>query len=155
MYDRSRPTQYILLVLFSKITSKDQLIPLYHINLFVEPLTFVVVWLYCTSTAPVHLQRVLSWVCGSLPPLIAFQEVFITKHASQETYHICMKERVCKQGCLLLTVLSIPLLQATVKKAMSEFRRTHYDSWSEHKLKFTDDQLAVLADLLISPSYYA
>ena len=49
----------------------------------------------------------------------------------------------------------LPSMQGTVKKAMSEFRRTHYDSWSEHKQKFTDDQLAVLADLLISPSYYA
>ena len=47
------------------------------------------------------------------------------------------------------------LLQETVKKTMSEFKRTHYDSWSEHKQKFTDDQLVVLADLLISPSYYA
>ena len=45
--------------------------------------------------------------------------------------------------------------QGTVKKTMSEFKRTHYDSWSEHKQKFTDDQLGVLADLLISPSYYA
>eukprot|EP00731_Ephydatia_muelleri_P029038 Em0020g682a len=46
-------------------------------------------------------------------------------------------------------------LQATVKKAMSDFRRTHHDSWSEHKQKFTDDQLSMLADLLVSPSYYA
>lgn len=46
-------------------------------------------------------------------------------------------------------------LQATVRKTMSEFRRTHHDSWSEHKQKFSDDQLAILADLLVSPSYYA
>ena len=45
--------------------------------------------------------------------------------------------------------------QGTVKKVMSEFRRTHHDSWTEHKQKFTDDQLAVLTDLLVSPSYYA
>lgn len=42
-----------------------------------------------------------------------------------------------------------------MKKTMSEFKRTHHDSWSEHKQKFTDDQLTALADLLISPSYYA
>ena len=48
-----------------------------------------------------------------------------------------------------------PPLQGTVKKTMSEFRRTHYDNWGEHKKQFSDDQLAVLADLLISPSYYA
>ena len=46
-------------------------------------------------------------------------------------------------------------VQGTVKKTMSDFKRTHHDSWSEHKQKFTDDQLTVLADLLISPSYYA
>lgn len=61
---------------------------------------------------------------------------------------------VCYKATKFPINILVPL-QGTVKKAMSEFRRTHYDSWSEHKQKFTDDQLAVLADLLISPSYYA
>uniref|UniRef100_A0A1X7TPG3 Proteasome activator complex subunit 4 C-terminal domain-containing protein n=1 Tax=Amphimedon queenslandica TaxID=400682 RepID=A0A1X7TPG3_AMPQE len=43
---------------------------------------------------------------------------------------------------------------STVKKAMTEFKRTHYDNWREHKLKFTEDQLSSLSDLLLSPSYY-
>ncbi|CAF1485880.1 unnamed protein product, partial [Rotaria sordida] len=43
----------------------------------------------------------------------------------------------------------------SIKKALSEFRRTHYDSWHEHREKFTEDQLVILADVLISPSYYA
>ena len=47
------------------------------------------------------------------------------------------------------------LLQATIKKTLANFRRTHLDSWRDHKLKFTDDQLAVITDLLVSPSYYA
>ncbi|CAF5013104.1 unnamed protein product, partial [Rotaria sp. Silwood1] len=29
------------------------------------------------------------------------------------------------------------------------------DSWHEHREKFTEDQLVILADVLISPSYYA
>lgn len=48
-----------------------------------------------------------------------------------------------------------PQIQATVKKTLSEFRRTHHDNWQMHRQKFTDDQLSVLTDLLISPSYYA
>ncbi len=50
---------------------------------------------------------------------------------------------------------NVYLLQKSIKKALSEFRRTHYDSWHEHREKFTEDQLVILADVLISPSYYA
>ncbi|KAK7103315.1 proteasome activator complex subunit 4B-like [Littorina saxatilis] len=46
-------------------------------------------------------------------------------------------------------------IQMTVKKTLSDFRRTHHDNWHDHKLMFTDDQLVVLTDLLISPNYYA
>lgn len=46
-------------------------------------------------------------------------------------------------------------IQMTVKKTLSDFRRTHYDNWHDHKQMFTDDQLVVLTDLLISPNYYA
>ncbi|CAL1268748.1 unnamed protein product [Larinioides sclopetarius] len=46
-------------------------------------------------------------------------------------------------------------IPATIKKTLSSFRRTHHDNWRDHKLKFTDDQLAVITDLLVSPSYYA
>lgn len=46
-------------------------------------------------------------------------------------------------------------IQATVKKSLSNFRRTHHDNWQDHKLMFTDDQLVVLTDLLVSPNYYA
>ncbi|MEQ2177394.1 hypothetical protein GOODEAATRI_003076 [Goodea atripinnis] len=42
-----------------------------------------------------------------------------------------------------------------VKKTMSEFRRTHHDNWQEHRQCFTDDQLLVLTNLLVSPCYYA
>ena len=38
---------------------------------------------------------------------------------------------------------------------LQDFKRTHQDNWAEHKQAFTEDQLAVLTDLLVSPSYYA
>ncbi|KAF7667140.1 hypothetical protein LDENG_00077040 [Lucifuga dentata] len=47
------------------------------------------------------------------------------------------------------------LIEMTVKKTLSEFRRTHHDNWQEHRQCFTDDQLLVLTDLLVSPCYYA
>lgn len=46
-------------------------------------------------------------------------------------------------------------IQTTIKRTLSNFRRTHYDNWRDHKLKFTEDQLTVITDLLVSPSYYA
>ncbi|KAK7140459.1 hypothetical protein R3I94_012924 [Phoxinus phoxinus] len=46
-------------------------------------------------------------------------------------------------------------IEMTVKKTLSDFRRTHHDNWQEHKQKFTDDQLLMLTDLLVSPCYYA
>jgi len=46
-------------------------------------------------------------------------------------------------------------IPATVKNVFQEFKRTHQDNWAEHKQKLTEDQLATLTDLLVSPSYYA
>ncbi|XP_012728945.2 proteasome activator complex subunit 4B isoform X1 [Fundulus heteroclitus] len=46
-------------------------------------------------------------------------------------------------------------IEMTVKKTLSEFRRTHHDNWQEHRQCFTDDQLLVLTNLLVSPCYYA
>ena len=46
-------------------------------------------------------------------------------------------------------------IQGSVKKCLSEFRRTHHDNWPTHKEKFDESQLATLADILISPNYYA
>ncbi|KAL3074330.1 hypothetical protein niasHS_015160 [Heterodera schachtii] len=42
----------------------------------------------------------------------------------------------------------------TVKRALNEFKRTHQDEWHTHKLTFTEDQLLVLTNVMISPSYY-
>ncbi|XP_055545788.1 proteasome activator complex subunit 4A-like isoform X2 [Wyeomyia smithii] len=46
-------------------------------------------------------------------------------------------------------------IPATIRKTMGDFKRTHHDNWELHQLKFTEDQLAVLSDLTIPPSYYA
>ncbi|CAG0906230.1 unnamed protein product [Cyprideis torosa] len=46
-------------------------------------------------------------------------------------------------------------IRTTVTKVLSDFKRTHYDNWRDHKSMFTEDQLAMLTDWLISPSYYA
>ena len=48
-----------------------------------------------------------------------------------------------------------PPIPATVKTVFQEFKRTHQDNWAEHRQKLTEDQLTVLTDLLVSPSYYA
>uniref|UniRef100_A0AAG5D0L9 Proteasome activator complex subunit 4 C-terminal domain-containing protein n=1 Tax=Anopheles atroparvus TaxID=41427 RepID=A0AAG5D0L9_ANOAO len=46
-------------------------------------------------------------------------------------------------------------IPATIRKTMGDFKRTHHDNWEAHQLKFTEDQLAVLSDLTIPPSYYS
>jgi len=46
-------------------------------------------------------------------------------------------------------------ISTTIKKTLQDFKRTHQDNWQDHKLKFSEDQLTVLTDILVSPSYYA
>ncbi|KAF9978770.1 hypothetical protein BGZ73_000417 [Actinomortierella ambigua] len=48
-----------------------------------------------------------------------------------------------------------PPISTTVKKAFADFRRTHQDTWHEDQKMFGYDQLEVLSNMLISPSYYA
>ena len=43
----------------------------------------------------------------------------------------------------------------TVRKTFGEFKRTHQDNWEQHKQVFTEDELYIISDLLISPGYYA
>ncbi|XP_077299850.1 proteasome activator complex subunit 4-like isoform X2 [Arctopsyche grandis] len=52
--------------------------------------------------------------------------------------------------------LNDPLpIPATIRKTLGDFKRTHHDDWQTHKLKFTEDELALLSDLTVPPSYYA
>ncbi|KAL2915214.1 Proteasome activator BLM10 [Polyrhizophydium stewartii] len=46
-------------------------------------------------------------------------------------------------------------IRATITKTFADFKRTHQDNWEEDKQVFSEDELEVLADLLISPGYYA
>ena len=42
-----------------------------------------------------------------------------------------------------------------IKATLQNFKRTHQANWQEHRLKFSEDQLSVMTDLLVSPNYYA
>ncbi|KAK4885236.1 hypothetical protein RN001_001507 [Aquatica leii] len=46
-------------------------------------------------------------------------------------------------------------IPAAIHQTLGDFKRTHHDNWDVHKLKFTEDELAVLSDLTVPPSYYA
>ncbi|KAI9330364.1 hypothetical protein DFJ73DRAFT_858866 [Zopfochytrium polystomum] len=46
-------------------------------------------------------------------------------------------------------------VSTTTAKTFAEFKRTHQDGWQEHLDSFTDDQRAILRDVLVSASYYA
>ncbi|KAF5308174.1 hypothetical protein FQR65_LT06354 [Abscondita terminalis] len=46
-------------------------------------------------------------------------------------------------------------IPAAIHQTLGDFKRTHHDNWDIHKLKFTEDELDVLSDLTVPPSYYA
>eukprot|EP00127_Corallochytrium_limacisporum_P005109 Clim_evm15s199 gene=Clim_evmTU15s199 len=46
-------------------------------------------------------------------------------------------------------------MKGTVNETLSDFWRTHRDNWQSHKKVFSEDEITMLTDLLISPSYYA
>ncbi|KAG0312267.1 hypothetical protein BGZ99_009606 [Dissophora globulifera] len=48
-----------------------------------------------------------------------------------------------------------PPVSTTVKKVFGDFKRTHQDTWHEDQKRFSQEELEVLSDMLISPSYYA
>ncbi|XP_012536547.2 proteasome activator complex subunit 4B isoform X1 [Monomorium pharaonis] len=43
----------------------------------------------------------------------------------------------------------------TIRKTLSDFKRTHYNGWTGHAQCFTEEQLAVLQDLMVPPPHYA
>ncbi|KAJ8924060.1 hypothetical protein NQ315_006837 [Exocentrus adspersus] len=45
-------------------------------------------------------------------------------------------------------------IPATIRKTLGDFKRTHHDNWETHKLKFTEEELSLLSDLTVPPSYY-
>lgn len=48
-----------------------------------------------------------------------------------------------------------PPVSTGVRKLFADFMRTHRDEWQMHKLAFTPDELDIVSELMISPSYYA
>lgn len=89
-------------------------------------------------------QSTLIYPLGLLQPLVIVV-VFVVSNIGFGVELRSLTDRVPSQFCW----------QMTVKKTLSNFRRTHHDNWQEHKQQFTDDQLLVLTDLLVSPCYYA
>lgn len=48
-----------------------------------------------------------------------------------------------------------PPISTGVRELFGDFMRTHRDEWQLHKQAFTPDELEVVSELLVSPSYYA
>lgn len=48
-----------------------------------------------------------------------------------------------------------PPISTGVRKLFADFMRTHRDEWAMHKLAFTQDELEIVSELMVSPSYYA
>ncbi|XP_034942579.1 proteasome activator complex subunit 4-like [Chelonus insularis] len=46
-------------------------------------------------------------------------------------------------------------IPSTIRRTLLDFKRTHYDGWTSHAQCFTKEQLEVLQDLSVPPSYYA
>ncbi len=59
---------------------------------------------------------------------------------------------------LLLLTKYIPdraPITTSVRKAFSEFKRTHIDNWAAERLLFSEEELDAISELLVSPTYYA
>ena len=41
------------------------------------------------------------------------------------------------------------------RRTLTEFKRTHSETWEEIRDQFTEDQWNAISDVLISPHYYA
>lgn len=46
-------------------------------------------------------------------------------------------------------------ISAGVRELFGDFMRTHRDEWQSHKQAFAPDELEIVSELLVSPSYYA
>ncbi|CAG8507014.1 6948_t:CDS:10 [Ambispora gerdemannii] len=95
------------------------------------------------------------------PP--GFQEALVKRHAAAlglscliDAFPYEVPKWMPEVLVQLAKCISDPVpIQTTVKKTFANFRRTHQDSWHEDTKEFTEDQLSLLSDMLISPSYYA
>ena len=46
-------------------------------------------------------------------------------------------------------------IKATVSQAFADFKRTHQDNWASDRNRFTPEQLELISDMLVAPSFYA
>lgn len=46
-------------------------------------------------------------------------------------------------------------ISTTTQKIFADFMRTHRDEWQHHKLAFSEEDLEMVSELMVSPSYYA
>ncbi|KAI8099232.1 uncharacterized protein BX664DRAFT_272366 [Halteromyces radiatus] len=100
---------------------------------------------------------------GKLIEPEGFREALLQKHAGVlglsclvNAFPYEVPEWMPSVLCQLANCMSDPAeIQSTIRKTFSDFRRTHSDTWHEDVTKFSEDQLSVLSDMLISPSYYA
>uniref|UniRef100_A0A665WZ29 Proteasome activator subunit 4a n=1 Tax=Echeneis naucrates TaxID=173247 RepID=A0A665WZ29_ECHNA len=112
----------------------------------------------CKTSLPKKRKRELGFVVDTIP-----SADLVRRHAGVLGLSACILSSpydVPTWMPQLLMDLSAHLndtqpIEMTVKKTLSNFRRTHHDNWQQHKQQFTDDQLLVLTDLLVSPCYYA
>ncbi|KAL4612987.1 proteasome activator complex subunit 4B-like [Arapaima gigas] len=112
----------------------------------------------CKTCLPKKRKRQLGSVMDTIPPAD-----LVRRHAGVLGLSACILSSpydVPTWMPQLLMDLSSHLndtqpIEMTVKKTLTNFRRTHHDNWQEHRQQFTDDQLLVLTDLLVSPCYYA
>lgn len=58
---------------------------------------------------------------------------------------------VALSGC----VNDPPPISTGVRELFGDFMRTHRDEWPTHKLAFSAEELEIVSELLVSPSYYA
>ncbi|CAJ0904050.1 1258_t:CDS:10 [Entrophospora sp. SA101] len=94
---------------------------------------------------------------------LGFQEAILTRHAGVlglscliDAFPYEVPKWMPDVLVKLANCISDPVpIQTTVKKTFADFRRTHQDSWHEDTKQFTEEQLTLLSDILISPSYYA
>jgi len=56
---------------------------------------------------------------------------------------------------LALHATDPPPISTTIRKAASEFKKTHQDTWHRDQLAFDEDQLQNLSTMLVGTSYYA
>ena len=103
---------------------------------------------------PEFIPDILMFLSGyihEVQPISVSSKSFGTHFISSEVLLYC-KWSILK---FMNKVVVFINFQTTIKKTLQDFKRTHQDNWQDHKLKFSEDQLTVLTDILVSPSYYA